>query len=94
MKLHNSRVCTPTERTGRWLPATPIRRRRVTATPGHHRVGGFSLVELLVTVGIVGVLLAMAMPAFADYIIETRLGAALSELTADLNLAPTRSIEA
>jgi prepilin-type N-terminal cleavage/methylation domain-containing protein len=52
------------------FPQTPRRRRQrsavaeltIGAHPAHHLVRGFTLIELLVTVGIMGLLMAIAMP--------------------------------
>ena len=42
---------------------------------------GFTLIEVLVTVAIVGILLAVAMPAYSDYVTRGRLSEAFSALS-------------
>jgi type IV pilus assembly protein PilE len=41
---------------------------------------GFTLIEVLVTVAIVGILLAVALPAYSDYVIRGRLSEAFTAL--------------
>ena len=45
-----------------------------------HLQRGFTLIEVLVTIAIVGILLAVAMPAYSDYVIRGRLAEAFSAL--------------
>ena len=47
-------------------------------TPRQQR--GFSLVEVMVTIAIVGILSAIALPSYRDYITRSRLGEAFSAL--------------
>lgn len=42
---------------------------------------GFSLVELLVTVALIGILSAIALPAYNDYVVKGKLAEAYSNLT-------------
>ena len=44
------------------------------------RQGGFTLVELMVTVVILGILTAIAVPSYRDYVIRAALGDAMSNL--------------
>lgn len=46
-----------------------------------HLQRGFTLIEVLVTVAIVGILLAVAMPAYSDYVTRGRLSEAFSALS-------------
>lgn len=43
---------------------------------------GFTLIEVMVTVAIVGILLAVAVPAYGDYVIRSRLSEAFTSLGA------------
>lgn len=62
--------------------------------PGHsrRRASGFTLIELVVTLAVFGVLLALAMPALRDLVINTRLSTASSEMQTALGLARNEAI--
>lgn len=53
---------------------------------------GFSLIELMVAVSIAGVLLAMALPAFSGWLVNSRIRAAATDFYTGLQQAKTEAI--
>jgi len=59
--------------------------------PSRH-ARGFSLVELMVTIAVLAILLAIGIPSFASLIASNRLTSATNELVAALQTARTEAI--
>jgi type IV fimbrial biogenesis protein FimT len=62
-------------------------------TPGGGRAAGFTLIELMVTVVVLGVLLTVAVPNFTTTIRQNRLATQTNELITALNLARSEAIK-
>lgn len=62
------------------------------AKTGSCRVGGFTLVELMVTVSIAAILLAIGVPPFSRLISSNRMATQTNELVASLNLARAEAV--
>ena len=54
---------------------------------------GFTLVELIITLTIAGILVALAGPAMQSFILDQRLTTQANDFTADLNLARSEAIK-
>lgn len=56
------------------------------------RISGFTLVELMVTIAIVAILLAVALPSFEQSLRSNRVATTTNEMLASLSLARTEAI--
>jgi len=54
---------------------------------------GFTLVELMITIFLVGILLGIGVPNFRDFIRNSRITTAANDLLADLNLARSEAVK-
>lgn len=59
-------------------PATPKTR----STPPRHALGGFTLVEMMIAVVVLGVLASVALPAYKNYVTKSRAQSAGADLVA------------
>jgi type IV fimbrial biogenesis protein FimT len=57
------------------------------------RPGGFTVIELMVVVAVLGVIAALAAPSFAGYIARTRLNGAANEAFSDLQYTRSEAIQ-
>ncbi len=56
------------------------------------RAGGFTLIELIVTILVAGILMAVAMPSFTQFIKDAALGSQARSLLSDLQYARSEAV--
>ena len=59
----------------------------------HRDLGGFTLIELMVTVGILSILLMLAGPSLRELVMNARMTGQANDLMGDLNIARSEAIK-
>ena len=72
---------------------TPPSSSGMSASLDETRQHGFSLIELIITITLIGILASVAVPSYRDTVEKNRLNAALQSLKGDLQLARSESIK-
>jgi len=62
-------------------------------TPGKMAMPGFTLIELMITVALLGLLLALGLPSFADMVRRNRIQSAASSLSVALATARSEAVK-
>lgn len=57
------------------------------------RVSGFTLIEMMVTIAIMGILLAIALPSFQELIVNSRIVTSTNDIIADLAMARSEALK-
>lgn len=68
-----------------YLTSTPIATRR--------RRAGFTLIELVITLAVIGIVVVVALPSFQGFVLDNRLSAQTNDLVADLMFARSEAIK-
>lgn len=58
-----------------------------------YQTAGFTLIELIITLSIAAILLALAAPSMSGFILNQRLSGQVNDLVADLNLARAEAVK-
>lgn len=66
---------------------------RITVSAYHQRIAGFTLVELMITIAVLAVILAIATPSFTTVINNNRLTAQTNDLVAALQMARSEALK-
>ena len=66
--------------------------RQITDGPARYRASGFTLLELLVTIAVAAVLLAIAIPSYRGMVQRNALVANVNDLVGDLNYARAEAV--
>jgi type IV fimbrial biogenesis protein FimT len=60
---------------------------------GARRAAGFTLIELMIALSIVGILLAVAVPSFREAMMNVRISAQTNDLMTDLSIARSEAVK-
>lgn len=58
-----------------------------------HRIAGFTLVEMLVTLAVLAILLTIALPNYRDYVVSSRMTAQANDLLTALHMARSEAVK-